>query len=476
MILLKRPLISCVVVLLTSLAQAQNPAAPQRPVFTPLPPELGGPSKESRETLRTPPAYPVPYEPASTEQIQEVMDRVLGYLEVATKPTVFDQDSRTVVTDLSALPKNPGLASRDFMLTSYEWGVTYAGMLAAAETTGNPGYRNYVSERLGLIGKLAAHLRNRGGSEPTPVFRMGTVSRVLKPRSLDDSGAMCAAVAKAVQAGIETDLLRPMADNYIAYISKDQYRFADGTLARHRPLENALWLDDLYMSVPALAQMGKLTGNRAYFDDAVRQILQFSERMFVPEKGLYMHGWIESMEHHPVFHWGRANGWAVMSMAELLSVLPEDHPGRTKIMAQYKAHVNGLLACQGGNGLWHQLLDRSDSYLESSASAMFVFAIARGINQGWLNPDTYTACVSLGWNAVAAKVNAKGQVEATCVGTGMGFDPAFYYHRPVNVFAAHGYGPVLLAGAEMITLRKNSARQANISDGALQNRPSPSRW
>jgi hypothetical protein len=65
-------------------------------------------------------------------------------------------------------------------------------------------------------------------------------------------------------------------------------------------------------------------------------------------------------------------------MAELLSVLPEDHPGRAAVLAQYRAHVAGLAAAQGGAGLWHQLLDRNDSYLETSASAMYVYAIARG--------------------------------------------------------------------------------------------------
>jgi hypothetical protein len=63
-------------------------------------------------------------------------------------------------------------------------------------------------------------------------------------------------------------------------------------------------------------------------------------------------------------------------------------------------------------------------------------------------------------------VNQKGQVEGTCVGTGMGFDPAFYYHRPVNLFAAHGYGPVVLAGAEVLLLLKNN--QFEINDSSLQ--------
>jgi hypothetical protein len=74
--------------------------------------------------------------------------------------------------------------------------------------------------------------------------------------------------------------------------------------------------------------------------------------------------------------------------------------------------------------------------------------------------------VSLAWNAVSTKVNSLGQVEGVCVGTGMGFDPAFYYYRPVNVYAAHGYGPVLLAGAEMLRLTKNAPFKIN--DSAVQ--------
>src|SRR3546814_6022965 len=78
-----------------------------------------------------------------------------------------------------------------------------------------------------------------------------------------------------------------MIDNYIHYILNDEFRLADGTLARNRPLPNTLWLDDLYMSLPALAQMGKLTGEARYFDEAIRQFWLFADRMFVPQKGLY---------------------------------------------------------------------------------------------------------------------------------------------------------------------------------------------
>jgi rhamnogalacturonyl hydrolase YesR len=220
------------------------------------------------------------------------------------------------------------------------------------------------------------------------------------------------------------------------------------------------------MAVPALAQMGKLTGDKKYFDDAVKQVLQFSRRMFNNSLGLYMHGWVQGMNVHPEFHWARANGWALMAMTELLEVLPENHPGRSQILQQYQAHVKGLASFQSGKGFWHQLLDRNDSYLETSATAIFTYCIARGINKGWIDKLAFAPMCLLGWNAVATKVNDRGQVEGTCVGTGMAFDPAFYYYRPTNVFAAHGYGPVILAGAEVIRMLNNHGFEMN--DSSIQ--------
>jgi rhamnogalacturonyl hydrolase YesR len=188
--------------------------------------------------------------------------------------------------------------------------------------------------------------------------------------------------------------------------------------------------------------------------------------MFNREKGIYMHGWVQSMAVHPQFHWARANGWAVMTLVELLEVLPKNHPGYAGVLSQLQAHISGLVKYQDGTGFWHQLLDKNDTYLETSATAIYTYAIARAINRGYIDKMAFAPTVLLGWNAVASKVNQKGQVEGTCVGTGMGFDPAFYYYRPVNLFAAHGYGPVLLAGSEVLLLLKNN--EFEINDSSLQ--------
>jgi unsaturated rhamnogalacturonyl hydrolase len=172
------------------------------------------------------------------------------------------------------------------------------------------------------------------------------------------------------------------------------------------------------------------------------------------------------MSTHPEFRWARANAWALMAKVELLDVLPAKHPGKNFVLQQLRDHIKGLAAYQSGSGFWHQLIDREDSYLETSATAIYSYCISHAINMGWLDPMIYGPMTLLAWNAVSTKVNDKGQVEGTCVGTGMAFDPAFYYHRPINVYAAHGYGPVILAASEMIELLKNY--EFNINDSSLQ--------
>jgi unsaturated rhamnogalacturonyl hydrolase len=408
------------------------------------------------------PEYPVPYGPTTVEKVTEVLSRVHAYLDAATPARIVSRSSGQEVADLSRLPDDAVFEQGSFRLISYEWGVTYSGMLRAGETTGDPRFGEYVARRLKLIADVAPQFRAMAKQKPETASPLRSV---LDPRALDDAGSMCAAMIKAERAGIKAEL-RPLIDNYMAYITTREFRLADGTLARNRPHPNTIWLDDLYMSVPALAQMGRLTGDRRYFDDGVKQVVQFAQRMFVKDRGLFMHGWVQGMEVHPEFHWARANGWALMTLVELLDVLPEDHPGRGAVLELLRAHVRGLAERQSGSGFWHQLLDREDSYPETSATAIYAYCMARAINRGWIDPLAYGPAALLAWNAVSSKVNAQGQVEGTCVGTGMGFEPAFYYHRPTNVFAAHGYGPMMLAGAELLDLM--SKHRLEINDSAVQ--------
>lgn len=407
------------------------------------------------------PDYPVPYGPSKAEDITAVLNRIYSYLDASTPAKVIDNKTKVEINDLTKLTGDAVFEPGVFRLISYEWGVTYGAMLLAGEATGDDKFTDYTLKRIGLIADVAKYFK---AINPTGPVVNNPVRSVLDPRALDDAGSMCAAMIKTFNTS-KNQAMRPFIDSYIAYISKKQFRLPDGTLARNRPLPNTLWLDDLYMSVPALAQMGKLTGNNDYFEDACKQIIQFSQRMFNKDKGVYMHGWVQDMNPHPEFYWARCNGWALLAMTELLDAMPTGYPLKKDILEQYRSHVKGLVSYQTGSGFWHQLMDRTDSYLETSSTAIFTYCIAHGVNMGWIDAQAYGPAAVLGWNAIQTKVNEQGQVEGACVGTGMAFDPAFYYHRPVNVAAAHGYGPVIMAGAEMLKLIKNY--QIVINDSAV---------
>lgn len=407
-----------------------------------------------------PPDYAHPYGKATVNSIKADLDRVFTYLNGVTPVQVVDKTSGKVLN-----PADPGsnaaFAKGDYRLFSYEWGVTYSGMLSVSEVSGDPRYAQYTDKRVRFLADLASYYR----SKPTDVQKSAPVSSILHPHALDDAGALGMAMIKVLNKENEKQL-QPLINNFIDFIMNKEYRLPDGTFARNRPLKNTVWLDDMFMSVPAIAYMGQLTGEQKYFDEATQQVKQFSKRMFDGQKNIFIHGWLEESNIQPRYHWGRANGWAIMAITELLTLLPQDHKDRPEIMKLYRKHVQGLAALQSGTGFWHQLLDKQDTYLETSCTAIFTYSITRGINEGWLDYEAFGPMVLLAWEALSTQITPEGRITGTCVGTGMGFDPAFYYYRPVNQFAAHSYGPLLLAGAEMIKLLKK--HQYGINETAVQ--------
>jgi unsaturated rhamnogalacturonyl hydrolase len=425
------------------------------------PPQEKGPAPADAMLHALEVKYPTQYRPMEAAQAKAVLDRVLAYLERTTPAEVVDKTTGAPITDFSRANPQAVLKPGDFRLTSYEWGVTYTGMLAAGAATGDQRYTDYVTRRHQLLADLTKAYYPSVKADPAN--SAAPIKSFLNPHALDDAGALCHSFMKAKLAGSKVDYGQ-MIGICGDFVTKQEYRLKDGTLARGgpdgkggrkmRPLPDTLWLDDMFMGVPTMAYLGKTTGKREHFDDAARQVIQFSKRMFNPTLGIYMHGYVEGMRDHPEFHWARANGWAVMSMVEVLEVLPKDHQGYKPVLEQLRAHIRGLAAYQTKDGFWHQLIDRNDTYQETSATAIYAYAIARAVNRGYVEAQMYGPMANFAWNAVASKVTPNGQIEGICVGTGMAFDPAFYAYRPTSVKAAHGYGPALLAGAEVIEMNK----------------------
>ncbi|HEU4778929.1 MAG TPA: glycoside hydrolase family 88 protein, partial [Steroidobacteraceae bacterium] len=177
--------------------------------------------------------YPTRYELASVDDVRKTLEHVHAYVDKAAPVQVIDGETGAPVADLARLPANVALARTDMQILTYEWGVTYAGMLRSAQVTGDKRYNEYTRARVSAIATLAAHAKKNlppgttHSNYPMPKHGLGLRS-ILIPGRLDDSGAMCAALIKAELAGLGDEKLRPWIDNYVQYVSTKQFRLNDG--------------------------------------------------------------------------------------------------------------------------------------------------------------------------------------------------------------------------------------------------------
>lgn len=384
------------------------------------------------------PDYKTPYGQLNPDSVKADIDRVYAYIDKVTPAKMTDGKV------------NQGT----YRLTSYEWGVMYDALLDAAKITGDKKYSDYVSDRIRFLSSEA--------DKADDVTEDGQLRQVKNPITLDDAGAMAGAWMRAAMED-STLKIDKYIERYWNVVEQAPVHLADGTIARNRPHYNAVWLDDMFMALPSMAVRSKYKNQPEQLDEAARIASGFIRRMWMPEKKIFRHGYLEDATHQPSMAWGRANGWAILTLCQLLDFLPENHPKRAEILDIYRQHTEGLASLQGIDGFWHQLLDRPETYEETSATAIFAYALAHGVNEGWLEATTYGPVAQLAWEAVASKINKNGEVEGTCVGTGMGFDPAFYAYRPVSVKAAHGYGPAIWAGAEIYKMLKKNHPYMNDS-------------
>jgi len=391
----------------------------------------------------------VDYVLPTESEIKATLDRIRDYFVAATPYRIIDTETGAPVTDLTNPTKTAGIDLRagQFNDWDYPMGVVLAAMLDVSDVTGDATYADYAFKNFNFIFDHLDYFRRQAKLFGPQSYGYG---RLLEMRALDDCGAIGAALIQTYRRKNDPRY-RAAIDQAAEHIAHKQFRLPDGTLARQRPQPVSLWADDFYMSIPFLAQMGVLTGDRAWFDDAARQAIQGSARLQNKTTGLFDHAWFENTDPDPKFYWGRGDGWALMAMAELLSVLPDDHPERARVLDIFRLGARGAVETQSGNGLWHQLLDKTDSYLETSASAMFTFALARGVNRGWLSP-AYAPVAQAGWHALKTRVRSDGRIEGICVSTTAAYDAVYYYNRPTDLTAMQGYGPVLMAGAETIAM------------------------
>ena len=362
---------------------------------------------------------------------------------------IDDANGREYVTPADAPPEAHLRLASPYADWRYWNGVLNIAMIRIAGTLHDSSYANFARRNIAFAFDNVGYFRARYRGDGKWNYPFG---QLFMMEELDDCGAMGASLLE-VQGRNPEKRYQAYVGQAADHILNKQARLKDGTLVRSFPVKWTLWADDLYMSVVFLARMGEMTADRRFFDDAAQQVINFHHYLFDEAKGLMRHCWYSDVEHPGVAFWGRANGWAMLAQVDLLDRLPANHPERARLLALLRRHITGIAQYQSGDGLWHQLLDKVDAYLETSCSAMFSYAIARAVNMGYIE-RRYGSIARRGWEGVVAKVRMDGRIEGICAGTGVGDDLVHYYHRPTPLNDPHGIGAVLLAGTEILELQR----------------------
>ncbi|WP_164891010.1 glycoside hydrolase family 88/105 protein [Botryobacter ruber] len=395
---------------------------------------------------------PAQSQQSSTAEDEQVIRKVADYILKEATFQFVDEENGKLYATTGDIPKN---REAKFSSKYGEWhytnGVVNMAMLHLADFLNEKKYADYAKKHVAFGFDNYKFFQKRfKGDRKHHQYPFGQLWTM---QELDDCGAMGASVIEVYKREKRKEY-KEYIDLTARHITERQDRLQDKTLVRKFPQEMTLWADDLYMSVPFLARMGNLTGDRKYFDDAVHQILSFDKYLWHPDKGIYYHCYYSDNQKNGVAHWGRSNGWIILAQTHLLSYLPKDHPKRQDVINNLQKQLINLSRYQDEKGLWHQLIDKPDSYAETSFSAMVVQGIAKAINEGWLD-KRYASVALTGWDALKKEmIEADGQVKDICVGTGIRNDLVFYYTRPARPNEKHGVGSVIDAGVEVIKLKK----------------------
>ncbi len=340
---------------------------------------------------------------------------------------------------------------------TYDHGLVLKGIEGVWVNTGDAKYFNYIQQSMD-------YFVNDDGTIRTYSLTDYNLDNVLPGRDLL---LLCKTTGKEKYRKAAT-LLREQL--------KGQPRTSDGGFWHKKIYPYQMWLDGIYMAEPFYAEYAATFHETDAFDDIARQFVLMERHVRDVKTGLLYHGWDESKKqrwadpisgHSPNF-WGRAMGWYAMALVDTLDYFPKDHPQRAELVAILNRLALPIVKYQEPrSGLWYQVLDRGadkGNYLEASAACMFVYALAKGVRNGYL-PAGDLSVAQKGYKGIIdqfIRTDANGQVnlEGTVSVAGLGGNPyrdgsyEYYLSEKVVTNDPKGVGAFLLASNEMEIVRK----------------------
>jgi unsaturated rhamnogalacturonyl hydrolase len=355
-------------------------------------------------------------------------------------------------TVLSNWKEYPGAAPGRVARWTYEQGVVLRGMEEAWKQTRDPRYFDYIQQTLD-------HYVADDGTIRTYRFEEYQLDNILLGRML----LFLYQETKQEKYRKAADLLREQL--------RKQPRTSEGGFWHKQIYPFQMWLDGLYMAGPFYAEYARTFHETSDFDDIAKQFILIERHTRDPKTGLLYHGWDESRKQrwadtatgHSPNYWGRAMGWYAMALVDTLDYFPAKDPQRSELVAILNRLAAAIAKYQDENtGLWYQVVDRAGSkgnYFESSAAAMFVYALAKGVRENYL-PASYARVAEKGYRGMLnqfIQIKPDGMVDfnGTVGGAGLGGNPyrdgsyEYYLSEKVVTNDPKGVGALLLAATEM---------------------------
>jgi len=352
--------------------------------------------------------------------------------------------------------RHPGSVTYDENYTKKKWfyeqGLILEALRQVWQKTENKMYYNFIKENIDSY-------VNDDGIIRTYPYKDFNVDKINTGRQL----LFLYTQTKNNKYKIASDTLRKQIQN--------QPRTNEGGFWHKKIYPYQMWLDGLYMAEPFYTQYTKMFGDEENYDDIIHQFTSIYNHTLDKKTGLLYHAWDESLEQKwankktgtsPHF-WGRAIGWYVMAIVDVLDYLPENHNGRDKLITILNEVSETLLKyrdCE--SGLWYQILDMADregNYLEASCAAMFTYAFAKGANKSYLDrkflkiaKESFESIIK-----IHVTIDQKGFIDLhhTCRSAGLGGNPyrdasfEYYLSEPQRTNDYKGYGPLIMSAIEL---------------------------
>lgn len=256
----------------------------------------------------------------------------------------------------------------------------------------------------------------------------------------------------------------------------DHPRNADGGFWHKKVYPNQVWLDGIYMGAPFYAEYAYRNNQVEDYADVINQFLMAARHTYDAKTDLFRHAcdvsrterWANPQTGQSLHSWGRAMGWYAMAFVDALDFIPTHEAGRDSMLTVFRHLASMVKRLQDAeSGLWYQVLDKSGApgnYLESSCSAMFVYALFKGVRKGYLDPSYLQVAVK-GYQGILNRfieVDKDGVISITqaCAVAGLGGknyrsgDYDYYIHETIRNNDPKAVGPFILSSLEWERLQE----------------------